>query len=416
MIIPIKSPTLSTNQKRNNIIEVSGTLESEEDLITFQIKENFFRNPNYTQVTKNSDTQTYNCIIYDDNITDDKDLGKQKLFISYPYSTIQFAIGDYISYEQNGITYTWLITTLDKKLYYNVFGTIQLCTQTLNFYDENHILYQIPCVVLDKQNINTQEDKYLTTIDCDILVLVANNQVNNLISPNEIFKIGRWNYYVTKPDDITKPGLIVLPMKFSEEEQIEHVYTLTILNGNSIQISQSQSLTINCILTDNGEIVDSPSLLYISSDEEIATINSSGLVTILSTGNVVFTVKKSDDLSISDSISAEILEDEQHNYTIEIKGQTINDLPKISIVKNYTESYSCVFKDNGNMIIDQSVFYLTSDDGVSPTTLAEIVSQDAVENICIIKGLELGYVKLFVKNVSETIISEALRIQIENLF
>ena len=200
-----------------------------------------------------------------------------------------------------------------------------------------------------------------------------------------------------------------MEIMYSQEVQEEHTYVLTILNNNNLQISQSQLLTINSQLTDNGVIVDSPNLVYSSSDEEIATISNTGEVTILSIGNVTFAVRKSDDSSVSDNINVEILEDETNNYTIEISGSN-------SIIKGYTSNYNCVFKNNGNIITQQSEFYLTSDDGISPTTLAQITSQDSIANTCIIKGLGIGYVKLFVRNSDGSIVSDGFRIHIENLF
>ena len=72
--------------------------------------------------------------------------------------------------------------------------------------------------------------------------------------------------------------------------------------------------------------------------------------------------------------------------------------------------------NNGIEYSEQSEFYLTSDDGISPTSLAQIVSQDSVNNSCIVKGLGIGYVKLFVKNLDGSIVSNGFRIHIENLF
>ena len=126
--------------------------------------------------------------------------------------------------------------------------------------------------------------------------------------------------------------------------------------------------------------------------------------------NYNITCKMNNDNLIQDSIVIEVVEEEQHNYTAEI------DLGSISIIKTYSSTYNCTFKDNGIAIEDNSVFYLTGDDGVSATSLASIVSQDSVGNSCVVKGLGLGYVRLFVKNVGETVFSSGFRIQIKSLF
>ena len=69
----------------------------------------------------------------------------------------------------------------------------------------------------------------------------------------------------------------------------------------------------------------------------------------------------------------------------------------------------------GQPISEQAEFYLTADDGISTTALASITSQNG--NTCVVTaGSILGYVKLWCKNTSGTIISEPFRIQIKNIF
>ena len=52
-----------------------------------------------------------------------------------------------------------------------------------------------------------------------------------------------------------------------------------------------------------------------------------------------------------------------------------------------------------------------------PTTLATITSQNAVNNTCIIKGNNLGSVKLWCKSVDEEIVSQdGMVIQVKSLF
>ena len=150
-------------------------------------------------------------------------------------------------------------------------------------------------------------------------------------------------------------------------------------------------------------------LTFASSNNLIATVSSTGLVSFLSVGNVVISCKLDNDNLIQDSIGIEIVEEEQHNLTVEVSGS-------ISIIKTYSSTYTCTFKDNGIAITDSSVFYLTGDDGVSETVLASIVSQDSVVNSCVVKGLGLGYVRLFVRNVGNSVVSNGFRIQIKSLY
>ncbi|MCM3274365.1 hypothetical protein, partial [Paenibacillus elgii] len=79
-------------------------------------------------------------------------------------------------------------------------------------------------------------------------------------------------------------------------------------------------------------------------------------------------------------------------------------------------TYSCIFRRNGEVIPDKSIFSLTSDDGISTTDLAVIVGQDQLSNTCTIKaGEKTGYIWLHVRNDNQ-LIKNKMRIQIKPLF
>ncbi|HBY19453.1 MAG TPA: hypothetical protein DEG71_00255 [Clostridiales bacterium] len=153
-----------------------------------------------------------------------------------------------------------------------------------------------------------------------------------------------------------------------------------------------------------------PNLLFSSSNIAKATINSiTGVVTILDVGNVVFSCKMENDLSVMDEINVEIVEVSIENKTVEISGST-------SIIKTYTKEYLAVFKNNGLSIVKESSFWLTGIDNL-PTSLAVITSQNAVNNTCEIKGNNLGSIKIWCKSLDEEIVSQdGMIIQVKSLF
>lgn len=91
--------------------------------------------------------------------------------------------------------------------------------------------------------------------------------------------------------------------------------------------------------------------------------------------------------------------------------------PIDSIIKNKSASYVGKFYDNDNKEIDTelAVFYLTDDDG-QPTSLATITEQSGDGFCTVLARNELGYVKLWMKNADESIVSEPVRIRIRNIF
>lgn len=292
------------------------------------------------------------------------------------------------------------------------------CTVTKSYYDlnvyKNGILYKVPCIVEDitkLYSMGADETKYIIQPSTDIVVRVPNNEVTTLIKRDEIYKIGMSQYKVVDISDIINPGLLILKLEWTAEEQHLPKYSIHILNGLEVNLQQSTTLQLNVNVYDNDTLISpTPSLLFSSSDENICVVDSNGLVSALDvTGSCVITVSLASDTSISQNININVEDISEDNYTVEIIGSN-------SITKGYTKNYSCVFKNNGIEYSDVSVFYLTADDETSPTTVAEIIMQDSNTNTCTIKGNSLGYVKLFVKNISETIVSNPLRIQIKNLF
>ena len=292
------------------------------------------------------------------------------------------------------------------------------CTVTKSFYDlnvyKNGILYKVPCIVEDLTRLysmGTDENKYIIQPSTDIIIRVPNNEVTTLIKRDEIYKIGMSQYKVVDISDIINPGLLILKLEWTAEEQHLPNYSINILNGDNIQVNVNDSLQIQCEVLD-GDIVLSPTppLVFSSSDETIATIDNNGVVSILGIGIVTFTVSLKSDINIKDNITVEFVDVLQHNYVVTISGNT-------SIVKGKTATYTATFTDNGQVITQESFFYLTGDDGVSTTTLATITSQDSVNNTCVVTaGNTIGYVKLWCKNTAGTIISQPYRIQIKNIF
>jgi len=328
----------------------------------------------------------------------------RKRLLCFPDETI--SIGEIVEFDNSN----WICVMNDTTSKISDVGIIERCNNTLQFYDSTSTLHSIPCII-SKGSISLDEQKIISTLDSEVAIQISNTTITRQIPMNYVFKIGLRNYTVTDINDITVNGLLILRMVYSEVEQIFPIYSVEILNGDSIQVNENDLLTINAQVKIDGVIVSTvPDLVFSSSDITKATINSiTGIVTILDVGNVVFSCKLASDLSVMDDINVEIVSVPQNNYTVEISGST-------SIIKTYTKEYLAVFKNNGLSIVKESSFWLTGIDNLS-TTLATITSQNAVNNTCVIKGNSLGSVKLWCKSVDEEIISQdGMVIQVKSLF
>jgi len=359
-----------------------------------------FENSTSYELVKISDFDKKTRIVEESSIIKNPN---RKRLLCFPNETI--SIGEDVIYDG----YNWICVMNDTTSKISDVGIIERCNNTLLFYDSTSTLHSIPCII-SKGLISLDEQKIISTLDSEIAVQISDTSITRQIPMNYVFKIGMRNYTIVNIDDIIIPGLLILKMVYSEVEQVFPSYSLTILNGTSIQADINTPVQLNIQVKDRETIIISPLLTFASSNNLIATVSNTGLVSFLSVGNVSISCKLDNDSLIQDSIGIEIVEEEQHNYTAVINNGSI------SIIKTYSSTYTCTFKDNGIAISDSSVFYLTGDDGVSSTSLASIVSQDSVGNSCVVKGLNLGYVRLFVKNVGETVFSSGFRIQIKSLF
>ena len=328
----------------------------------------------------------------------------KKRLLCYPDETI--SVGNIILWNSEN----WICTETDNTSEVSDVGLISRCNNVLKFYDktQNNILYNIPCIIVDKITTDLQENKFLLTIDCDILVIIANNDINNLISPNEIFKIGRYSYYITKPDDVTKPGLIILPMKFTEEMQEEHLYTLEILNGNSVDVQISTELQLNINVYDNGTLISPlPSLILTNSDETICNVDENGLITtndIVDSCNI--TVSLESDNSVFDVININVIENVQNNITYSL---TSESLPDNEIILTQTKVYEVNKYNNGNLVEQTFTFSIIGD-----LSAYQLVVLDG--NSCSVKALKSGSV-IILKAIDDSNGEIVLKdIRLKNLF
>ena len=393
---------MNTRQEWLNNTDYTFQFYSAEETIN-EVKENFDIRRFYSAEGADVSVDGINCRALIQYFTNPLNQVKYDRKLHVPME-ININTGSIIDYDG----FKWLVTgSVDDIQAYKTAGMVK-CNNIINL-TINHIQHQIPCIIGSNLNLGIDENKYIIEPDSNIIVRLQNNEITSQIKRNEIYKLGIENYSVIDISDILENGILILKMEYSQESQEEHVYQLTILNGDNIQIAQSQLLTINSELKDNGVIVPSPALLYSSSNESIATISNIGEVTILGLGTVTFTVLLESNLIVNDSINVEIVADEQNNFTVTISGES-------SIIKNYTKEYSATFKNNGLPIVKESIFWLTGTDD-QPTTFAIITSQDATNNTCNIRGDSLGYVKLWVKSVDDEIIMQnGMLIQIKNLF
>lgn len=264
----------------------------------------------------------------------------------------------------------WLVVSGDKR-YSRHKGIMQKCNNTITL-NLGGILHKVPCIVTDKVSLNIDNTRFITTLENEIFILVANDSINSYISMNDIYKIGRLNYKVIGIDDISKTGLLVIKMEFSENPQVLPNYSITITNGDSLITNTDAPIQLVVEQKDGDIILTEPlPMIFTSSNESIATVDNLGNVTPVAVGNVIISVSLESDSSVNDSI--EIIVEEppvQDNYSLVINGAS-------SIKSSQSQSYTCTVLNNGVEVTGDCTWSLLG-------TYASITSQTSTS--CTVKA------------------------------
>ena len=129
----------------------------------------------------------------------------------------------------------------------------------------------------------------------------------------------------------------------------------TVYTGvTTLDMNESTTYQLTYVVTNNGNVVDNPSITYSSSDETVATVSDTGLMTLLKEGTVEITANSCvTTITIVNTGSGSDV-----NYTTSISAST----DTIKIGGSY-KSLSCLFTDkDGQDITETTIADMTSDD------------------------------------------------------
>lgn len=129
----------------------------------------------------------------------------------------------------------------------------------------------------------------------------------------------------------------------------------TVYTGvTTLDINESTTYQLTYVVTNNGNVVDNPSITYSSSDETVATVSDTGLMTLLKEGTVEITANSCvTTITIVNTGSGSDV-----NYTTSISAST----DTIKIGGSY-KTLTCLFTDkDGQDITETTIADMTSDD------------------------------------------------------
>ena len=215
-------------------------------------------------------------------------------------------------------------------------------------------------VVSDKFTVN--HGSVFNVIDGAVIMYTQDNDIARSIAiNNEYYAFG--GYYKVG-NNFFNNGLAYFYLERQQMPQDD--YKITYNGVTSFDIKDSTTYQLSYTVTNNGSVVENPTIHYSSSDETIATVDSNGLMTMLKEGSVDITATAYGDSCIT---TMTIANTSAPTYTISITSST----DTIKLGGSY-KTMNCIFADK---------------DGhdITATVIANMTTADFVWT-CFIEGTE----------------------------
>ena len=214
----------------------------------------------------------------------------------------------------------------------------------------NVIINGIPFVV-DTATYGEAQGSIFTQVDGDVIIYTGFNTITSKIKVNDYINAFGNSYQVS--NKFVKENILYVHIK--QTTTIPDNYDIVYNGATSFDLNESNTYQLTYTVTNNGSVVENPTITYSSSDETVATVDSNGLMTMLKEGSVDITATYSD-ASVTTTMT--IANTSAPTYTLSIT--TSSDTIKLGgSYKNLT----CLFADkNGQDITATVITNMTADD------------------------------------------------------
>lgn len=309
--------------------------------------------------------------------------------------------GDLIRYDDQ---YWIIISEQGGKRYNKHKAIMRLVDYHIKFNFVGRI-QEYPAIV-DSKVFDTQEGKYITLPVGKIMVTLQENQDTLQIALDQRFiKMG--SAFKVVGIDRTKKGLIQLTcdkVEFNANDDQENeivdgkLYYVRITNIKPLELDQGQSVQITYDSTTGSNV------LFTSNDNSIATVDSNGLVTGLTTGTAIITASLNGSEIIKDTIEIIV------NEVVADISVVINGSSEIKFGQSGT--WTAKVMQGTDELPEIVTWSLWNDAKTSTTDLASITSTNG-NSITLKAASKAGYIQLKAQYQDK---ETWMRIQVKSLF
>lgn len=148
----------------------------------------------------------------------------------------------------------------------------------------------VPCVTI-KNEYTLSQSSSVNLVDGSITVYTGDNPYTRNIAIND----GYYNFggYYKIANTVYNDGLAYVYMTKEATPQSDK-FLLTYNGVTSIDMTESSTYQLSYTAVKNGTVVESPALTYTSNNDGVATVDSNGLLSFISTGTVSITATWTD--------------------------------------------------------------------------------------------------------------------------
>ncbi|MBW7572469.1 Ig-like domain-containing protein [Caproiciproducens faecalis] len=218
--------------------------------------------------------------------------------------------------------------------------------------------------MIDSVGAYVENGKVINTAAGEIIVTVPSNEYSDKIEINARFiKLG----YAWKVSgvDRSKKGLNMIHAdkdvfiddddkqnEIADYYKHNHQYAITVSNQQPIEVTVGGTTQLILIVTDKGSQVSTlPQIICTSSNEAIATVSNTGLITGISNGEASITAVVSGYPQAAVTVSTKVTGTVTPSYSVEI---TFKNTAEIR-VGGYPKPFTAVVYENGTAITTKSV-------------------------------------------------------------
>lgn len=213
-------------------------------------------------------------------ITEEEDYKENKYDLKNVITDQPIKQGDYVTIDNTVFMIVDTKKVIGSMYTAGTFREVLKITIQSSLKDVYAVVDKVKGVYTQGTEITEVHDEYTFIIPKSVTNMTSATPSNNTI----IYAGGSYN--AISIDD-SKEGILTVTGRF-DSVYVPHIYTIT-LNSNNKTLVETDTYQIVASCSDNGETVTSPIVIYTSSNEAIATVDTTGVVNCIGVGSAAIT-------------------------------------------------------------------------------------------------------------------------------